>query len=1094
MSDQLGYSYKTIVTAPTCTEQGYTTYTCECGDSYTADFTEATGNHTFIGKTCSHCGAENPYKHYHWEIQNGELVSMHTVNQQATANAPHWMTGTITADGTMDKTQYELETAVKLEHDQPWIIEWMVLENSAWSGMLLSETATCTVTTEKYVFYNGRGRLVIGAPNVGRDIAVDTSKAHVYRLENTIVGNGNTVSLYVDGECMGVMGQGTGSMLQQNDWLNNGSTDMILKYIGAKHSSHTDFLLNNLKLGYLKIWEGGCVHSYTTTVVAPTCMQDGYTLHTCSGCGHTYKTDLVSKTDHISQSVTVVAPTCMREGYTLHLCGTCGEHYQTDPLPPVDHDFAEGNKTCITCGANNPVNPDNPASANWPVLNTDLTHIICYGQSLSVGSDAPYYADAAVDGVYMYGNLNSGTTDTTLSPLRGSTQDPIISAVKALMKMLQQDSVNQIDTDIVVGSYGMGSQTIAQLMSTDRQAQIKAEMGYTENCNNSGRYAVFANSVDALARYADRNSQTISCPAIVFLQGESDYLTQRSYSVEADKDLYKTYMKRLKEDMQQKVMAAYGQTTAPLFLIYQVSGTYVHTEDMGINMAQLEFAQENDDVILVQTPYFTSHYTTGNHLTQNGYRWLGEYIAKYMYTTLIKREQIAPPQADTITLTAENTITIHVSGVEGGLEIDTYTVEDATNGSNKYGFTVYADGVKYVPTNVTVSGSAITLECDAANGVFRKATSLSVAYAGLDAIGTGNIRDNCTDSGLYQYLDDRNDRAVSGNNSISHSSKDASGASIIGQNYPLYNWLASFRSQVTVPACEHSYTDGKCSVCGGLDAYVEFYSLSLKGNIAVNYYMYLDEAVAADPDGYMEFTTPRDGAVQIPVSQANVQTVDGQKYYVFTATVAAKEMMDTIQGQYICGESKSEIFYYSVKEYAEIILNDEAYAKVQPLVEAMLVYGAWAQKQFNYNEDNLPIEVSDLSQITADTLSKFKPLENQGTAAVSFYATSLILESETTMRLYFQCTKEPTITFRDKQLEVTKIDGGYCYVDIPNISAKNLSDTFTLTVSDGAETTNVQCCPLSYCYNILSKETDSDLLNTVRALYLYNEAANNYFK
>ena len=38
------HSYTSEVTAPTCTETGYTTYTCTCGDSYTADATEAVGH------------------------------------------------------------------------------------------------------------------------------------------------------------------------------------------------------------------------------------------------------------------------------------------------------------------------------------------------------------------------------------------------------------------------------------------------------------------------------------------------------------------------------------------------------------------------------------------------------------------------------------------------------------------------------------------------------------------------------------------------------------------------------------------------------------------------------------------------------------------------------------------------------------------------------------------------------------------------------------------------------------------------------------------------------------------------------------------
>ena len=40
-----GHSYESVVTEPTCTEQGYTTYTCsECGDSYVTDYTDATGH------------------------------------------------------------------------------------------------------------------------------------------------------------------------------------------------------------------------------------------------------------------------------------------------------------------------------------------------------------------------------------------------------------------------------------------------------------------------------------------------------------------------------------------------------------------------------------------------------------------------------------------------------------------------------------------------------------------------------------------------------------------------------------------------------------------------------------------------------------------------------------------------------------------------------------------------------------------------------------------------------------------------------------------------------------------------------------------
>ena len=49
------HEYETVVNAPTCTEQGYTTYTCECSDSYVADYVNALG-HSYINGICDVCG------------------------------------------------------------------------------------------------------------------------------------------------------------------------------------------------------------------------------------------------------------------------------------------------------------------------------------------------------------------------------------------------------------------------------------------------------------------------------------------------------------------------------------------------------------------------------------------------------------------------------------------------------------------------------------------------------------------------------------------------------------------------------------------------------------------------------------------------------------------------------------------------------------------------------------------------------------------------------------------------------------------------------------------------------------------------------
>jgi len=50
------HNYKSVVTAPTCVDGGYTTYTCtKCGHSYKEDFTLATGIHTESDETAKAC-------------------------------------------------------------------------------------------------------------------------------------------------------------------------------------------------------------------------------------------------------------------------------------------------------------------------------------------------------------------------------------------------------------------------------------------------------------------------------------------------------------------------------------------------------------------------------------------------------------------------------------------------------------------------------------------------------------------------------------------------------------------------------------------------------------------------------------------------------------------------------------------------------------------------------------------------------------------------------------------------------------------------------------------------------------------------------
>ena len=58
-----GHKYDSKVTAPTCLEDGYTTYTCECGDAYEEAGEKAKG-HNYVEGKCE-CGELDPSLHVH---------------------------------------------------------------------------------------------------------------------------------------------------------------------------------------------------------------------------------------------------------------------------------------------------------------------------------------------------------------------------------------------------------------------------------------------------------------------------------------------------------------------------------------------------------------------------------------------------------------------------------------------------------------------------------------------------------------------------------------------------------------------------------------------------------------------------------------------------------------------------------------------------------------------------------------------------------------------------------------------------------------------------------------------------------------------
>ena len=134
-------------------------------------------------------------------------------------------------------------------------------------------------------------------------------------------------------------------------------------------------------------YEKAHIHSYTQSIVKPSCELQGYTIYTCD-CGDSYKDSYVSALGHdivIDEAIsatcfssgltegehcircdykkeqivipalghnyesTVYEPTCVQNGYTVYKCSYCGNSYQTDVVGKIPHNYNVVQTVPATC-------------------------------------------------------------------------------------------------------------------------------------------------------------------------------------------------------------------------------------------------------------------------------------------------------------------------------------------------------------------------------------------------------------------------------------------------------------------------------------------------------------------------------------------------------------------------------------------------------------------------------------------------------------------------------------------------------------------------------------------------------------------------
>ena len=355
-----------------------------------------------------------------------------------------------------------------------------------------------------------------------------------------------------------------------------------------------------------------------------------------------------------------------------------------------------------------------------------IHHVLSTGQSLAVGTfGVPVLSTTQPYDNVMFdkGVLCGGTGLNAFLPLvEGFGPDPVetmsSSFANLVTKLARADSKAH---DLLVSVHAVGGAPYRLLKK------------------GTGPYADGMAQVAAGLAIAKQRGVDYDVTAVTTAHGANDHLEKNTHYAE---DLLEW-----QHDYETDVNAMTGRKgTLPLFHT-QYSSYTGYDPTSPIPLAQLRASVENPGKIVLVGPRYPLRYgPDGVHLTNEGYRLMGEYHAK-AYRRVVVEHGVWEPLRPTLITRAGAVITVKMIVPSPPLVLDTVRASDPGH----MGFEYVADGPA-TPTILAVAvASASTVEITlsaaptGANGRVRYAyTGVLGAKGGLQTGARGNLRDSDT--------------------------------------------------------------------------------------------------------------------------------------------------------------------------------------------------------------------------------------------------------------------------------------------------------------------------------------------------------------